>query len=216
MILYASQTHGKRNLKALRKNGFSLLVTPDTWERGGHRPPLWDDGTPAPFALDNGAFGCFQRGEPFNWAKFNALVGALGDAAAWVVAPDIVAGGLESLRMSVKWREDWDSCPVLLAVQDGMAPEDVAPFLDETTGVAVGGSTEFKIKTLPIWARLAARSNCYLHVLRVNTRRRLAACSLAGAHSVDGTSATIYSVNAPKLKRWTDELNNQQTLGFWK
>lgn len=213
MKLYASQTHGKRNLKALRENGFSLLVTPDTFRRGA---PVWDNGTPAPFALDNGAYGCFQRGESFNWDSFNAMVNKLGDRAAWVVAPDIVAGGLESLRMSITWRANWDRCPVLLAVQDGMTADDVAPYLNKNTGIAVGGSTEFKIKTLPIWSRLTCLNGSYLHVLRVNTRRRLTACALAGADSVDGTSASIYSVNAPKLRRWVDELNNQQTLGLWK
>jgi len=213
MILYASQTHGERNLNALQKNGFSLLVTPDTW-RG--KLPKWSDGSLAPFALDNGAFGCFQRDESFNWSNFEQMVDFLGDFAEWVIAPDIVAGGLKSLQMSIAWRKNWNRCPVLIAVQDGMTADHVRPFLGKNTGIAVGGSTDFKIKTLPIWAKLAARSGCYLHVLRVNTRRRLVACSLAGAHSVDGTSATIYSVNAPKLRRWVDNLENQKTLEFWK
>lgn len=214
MKLYASQTHGRRNLEALRKNGFSLLVTPDTFR---DTTPLWDNGEPAPYALDNGAWGCDRRGEPFNWEAFRRMVLRLGSEADWVIAPDIVGGGRESLEISVKWRETYPaSSAVLIAVQNGMSADDVRPHLGKNTGIAVGGTTEFKHRTLPIWSRLAREVDCHLHVLRVNTRRRLAACDLAGAHSVDGTSATVFSCNAPLLRRWVDELTAQQTLGVWK
>ena len=213
MLLYASQTHGKTNLKALRLNGFRLLATPDTWR---NKPPTWDNNNLAPFALDNGAYGCFLRKEPFRSAEFNAMVEQLGRFADWVIAPDIVGGGLASLQKSLTWRHSYNQSKVLLAAQDGISPNDLAPHLDEETGIAVGGSTRFKIETLPLWSRLAAFKNCYLHVLRVNTRQRLAACSVAKADSIDGTSATMYSKNAPVLRRWVDELNRQPTLEVWR
>lgn len=212
MILYASQTHGKRNLEALELNGFRLLITPDTY-RG--TLPIWSSGKPARYALDNGAFGCFQRGDPFNWRAFEGLVAAIGDGAEWVIAPDIVCGGLKSLRMSLDWARDWDRCPVLLAVQDGMKADDLKPHLSDRVGIAVGGSTLFKERSLTIWGRLAKETGCYLHVLRVNTRRRLTICRGAGAHSVDGTSASVFSKNAPMLAGWAATLQQQQTLGVW-
>ena len=140
----------------------------------------------------------------------------LGDAARWIIAPDIVGGGVESLKMSVTWRKTWKRCPVLIAVQDGMNPRDVYPHLNKETGIAIGGTTEFKRKMLPIWSSLAGSVGCYLHCLRVNTRRRMVACNLAGVDSIDGTSATIYSVNAPKIRRWMEEINRQGTLEFWR
>ena len=140
----------------------------------------------------------------------------IGHLAKWIIAPDIVAGGGASLEMSIRWRQRWDKCPALLAVQDGMTPEDLLPHLNQRTGVAIGGTTEFKIRTLPEWAKLAHHVGCYLHVLRVNSRRRLVACALGGADSIDGTSATVFSVNAPKIRRWVDEIHRQPTLGLWK
>ncbi len=212
MILYASQTHGRRNLKALQANGFHVLVTPDTYR--GDRP-RWVDGSPAPYAIDNGAWGCYRRGDPFNWSAFEKLTEELGDGAAWVIAPDIVCGGLKSLDRSLAWAASWSRCPVLIAVQDGMTPDDLRDHLSDRVGLAVGGSTPFKEKTTPMWGRLAAAQGCYLHVLRVNTKRRLSLCRGAGAQSVDGTSASIFSVNAPKLAGWADALQKQQTLGVW-
>ena len=212
MILYASQTHGRRNLQALEKHGFRILVTPDTYREA---PPLWVDGTAAPFAIDNGAWGCAQRGEPFNWGAFESVSSALGADADWIVAPDIVCGGLRSLEVSLRWLPTWDACPVLIAVQDGMLPVHLEPHLGPEVGLAVGGSTPFKERTLPQWGRLAQEKGCYLHVLRVNTRRRLAICRAAQAASVDGTSASIFSKNAPLLERWTRALHKQQTLGIW-
>ena len=212
MILYASQTHGRRNLLALERCGFRLLVTPDTYR--GERP-RWVGGAPAPFALDNGAWGSAQRDEPFDWEAFGSMCADLGSDADWVVAPDIVYGGLASLEVSLEWLPTWDGCPVLIAVQDGVLPSHVAPHVGPRVGIAVGGSTEFKERTLPQWGRLARESACHLHVLRVNTRRRLALCRAARAHSVDGTSASIFSKNAPLLKKWAGELQKQQPLGIW-
>ena len=97
-----------------------------------------------------------------------------------------------------------------------MNPRDVYPHLNKETGIAIGGTTEFKRKMLPIWSSLAGSVGCYLHCLRVNTRRRMVACNLAGVDSIDGTSATIYSVNAPKIRRWMEEINRQGTLEFWR
>jgi hypothetical protein len=190
-----------------------MLVTPDTWRQ---RVPKWDDGSDVKYALDNGAWGCFNRGEDFNWRRFTDMVNVLGPGADWVIAPDIVCGGVKSLAVSVKWRKDFDACPVLIAVQDGMTVEDVRPHLGKRTGIAVGGSTEFKKKSLPYWSKLSSDVGCHLHVLRVNTRRRLMACSVAGAHSVDGTSASVFSSSAPLIRGWTDELEKQPCLELWK
>lgn len=213
MLLYATRPPNRPNLEALRLNGFRLLITPHNWK---HKPPTWDDGSLAPFAIDNGAWVDFRHDRLFDMVQFNLLIDQLGKLSDWVIAPDIVGGGLASLQKSLTWRYSYNKSKVLLAAQDGMSPDDLAPHLNKATGIAVGGSTAFKIETLPAWSRLAAVKNCYLHVLRVNTRQRLTACSVAKANSIDGTSATMYSKNAPILRRWVDELNKQPTLEVWR
>ena len=181
MIPYASRTGTRRNLAALRAAGWRLLVSA--------RGVLRHEGFP--YALDNGAWTAHQRAEPFDVAAFEKAVTWGADAADWLVLPDIVAGGLKSLRMSMEWAPRLAGmCPLLLAVQDGIDPDDVRSVLGSDIGLAVGGSTKWKESTCGTWGQLARDTGCHLHVLRVNTARRIAICADAGADSFDGTSAT--------------------------
>ena len=191
--MYASRTGTRRNLDALRRLGWRLLVSATgVWNPHGFR-----------YALDNGAWTAHQQGTPWDEAAFLRLCYRLGSGADWIVLPDIVAGGRESLSLSVAWLErlQWLDAPKLIAVQDGMTPDDVAPFVGSGVGVFLGGSTEWKLRTLGQWGDFAARHRCHYHVGRVNTVRRIHACVLAGADSCDGTSATRFSKNALRLDR---------------
>ena len=200
MMPYATYTGTRRNLDAMRAHGWRLLVTPDTHARNGRTRPRWVDGTPAGFGLDNGAWGSHRRGEPFNVPAFERTVSEVGTSADWLILPDIVGGGLESLRVSMEWAPRLHGvCPLLVAVQDGMTPADVAPLVGPGLGVALGGSTEWKEGTLAAWGALARRCGAYFHVLRVNTCRRIDLCRDAGAHSFDGTSVTRFVKTLPLL-----------------
>lgn len=199
MIAYASNTAGRRNLDALREHGWRVLLSPKN-----PRPPRG-----LRFAIDNGAWSCKQSNEPFDTEGFAELVDSHGGAADFVVVPDIVEGGLESLRFSVEWLPRLANVPRrLLAVQDGMGPHHVAPLLlKHKLGLFLGGSTHWKLQTLHDWGVVAAALGVYYHVGRVNSRRRIRLCAEAGADSFDGTSATRFSVNAKKLKTWSNQPN---------
>ena len=94
-----------------------------------------------------------------------------------------------------------NECPrVLLAVQDGMIPTDIAPFLGERVGIFIGGSTAFKESTLPQWGALARQRGCWCHVGRVNTMRRIHLCGFAGVTSFDGSGTSRYAVTVKKLE----------------
>lgn len=188
---YATITGTRRNLEALRTHGWRLLVTPDTYARS-HRPKGFR------FALDNGAWGAHQQSRPFPAETFAAMVAELGAAADWVVLPDIVAGGSESLALSLSWLDRLSGLR-LLAVQDGMTLDQVRPHLGPTVGLFLGGSTAWKLSTMRSWGRLAAEVGCHYHVARVNTGRRIRLCQDAGADSFDGTSCTRFAVNTPRL-----------------
>lgn len=93
MTPYASNTGSARNLAALRKHGWRLLLTPaNPLPRAGFK-----------YGIDNGAWTAFQRREPFDAEPFVRLVEACGSQADFVVIPDIVAGGDSSLEFSMKW-----------------------------------------------------------------------------------------------------------------
>lgn len=126
---------------------------------------------------------------------FKKVVERFGARASWVVLPDIIAGGHESLGRSLAWAQ-WclDRVErVLVPVQDGMDPARVGEHLGDRVGIFVGGSTEFKEQTSgPVWGALSRSRGCWLHVGRVNTCRRIFICQDAGAHSFDGTSVSIF------------------------
>lgn len=191
LIPYASRTGTRVNLAGLRARGWRLMVS----ATGAHRHEGF------PYALDNGAWTAFQRKQPWDEGAFCDLVAALGDGADFIVAPDVVAGGLDSLRLSERWllRLDGIGRRRLIAVQDGMASADVAPLLCGSVGVFVGGSTEWKLRTMTSWAVLARACGSYCHVGRVNTARRIKACALAGADSFDGSSASRFLRTLPML-----------------
>lgn len=190
---YASRTGSGRTLRTLREHNWRLLVS----ATGVHRTEGF------PYAVDNGAWTAFNQKRPFNETLFGSVLKKLGWGADWVVVPDIVEGGLKSLEFSMRWlpRVASESRRQLIAVQDGMSPGDVEGLLSPTVGLFVGGSTDWKLGTMRSWGDLAAKCRCWLHIGRVNSERRIALCAAAGAHSFDGTSATKFSVNIPRLTR---------------
>lgn len=188
---YATTTGTRRNIEAMRAHGFGLLLTPDApWLHNGFT-----------IALDNGAFGAWQRGTRWQPEPWLDLLDKHGEQARWAVLPDIVHGGRESLAQSLEWLQRVRNRTALwlIAVQDGMTSKDVSPHVNQTVGLFVGGSSEWKEQTLPTWGKLAKRRGCYLHVGRVNTARRIRLCAMAGADSFDGTSATRFSKNTPRI-----------------
>jgi hypothetical protein len=191
-MAYASRTGTRRNLAAIRTRGWGLMVSASGVQRteGFER-----------YALDNGAWTAHQQRRPWDEAAFVRLLEALGAGADFVVAPDIVAGGRESLRLSERWlpRLDGIGRRRLIPVQDGMTTGDVRPVLGAEIGIFVGGSTAFKLDTMPVWGALARERRCYMHVGRVNTARRIRLCAMAGADSFDGSSATRFAVTAGPL-----------------
>ena len=101
MICYASHTHNKRNLAALRGAGWRLMIS-------RARP----DGKPEGmlYALDNGAWSDFRANRDFDDDGFRTLVDRLGGSADFIIAPDIVAGGQRSLPHFPKCRLLFAKC----------------------------------------------------------------------------------------------------------
>jgi len=94
LLAYAPRSGTRRNLEALRACGWGLLVSATG--------VLRTEGF-ATYALDNGAWTAYRQGRPFDEAAFFRAVEALAEGAQFVVVPDIVCGGLASLRFSEAW-----------------------------------------------------------------------------------------------------------------
>jgi hypothetical protein len=203
LMAYASRTGTRRNLEALRTHSWGLFVS----ARGALRTEGFRT-----YALDNGAWTSYREGRPFDERAFLVAVEALGAGAQFIVAPDVVCGGLASLRLSEAWlpRLAGVGRRRLVAVQNGMVPADVRCLLSSQVGIFVGGDTAWKESTLPVWGELARDVGCYLHVGRVNSARRIRLCQLAGAHSFDGTSVSRFAKTIGRL----DSARRQAVLDF--
>lgn len=191
MIPYASRTGTRRNLAALREADWRLLVS----ARGVLRTEGFR------YALDNGAWTAYQRGEPFDRDAFERALELLGADADWIVVPDVVMDARATLEAAEEWLPRLSGYPLLLAVQDGMDVADVAPLISSRVGIFLGGSTPWKLRTMRTWGEVARTRGAHFHVGRVNTARRIAMCQEAGAHSFDGSSASRYAKSLPRLDR---------------
>lgn len=206
LAAYAPRVSGRVEAE-LRARGWRTLLQPNS------RPCRPSEGMR--WALDNGAWYAHQRNEPWDEDAFLAMLEQHADGADWVVAPDIVAGGVASLERSASWLPGLlaRGLQVLIAVQDGMTVADVDRLLGARVGLFVGGSTEWKLATLGAWGELARRRSCWLHVGRVNSARRIRLCKDARATSFDGSSPVQFPSTLAKL----DHERKQPSLwgGLW-
>lgn len=138
-----------------------------------------------PYALDNDAFYSWTNKTPWDVKEWRATL----DWAArqshpplWALVPDVVADREATLR-------NWDifapevkkhGFKLAFAVQDGMIPADVPAGAEV---IFVGGTTEFKWRTVAMWCWAFKR----VHVGRVNQIEKLLLCEELGAESIDGT-----------------------------
>lgn len=196
VLAYTTRTGTRTILTRLAAKRWRLLLTPDA----SALPAGWDGG----YALDNGAWGAHQRGARCDVQRFAALLAARGAASDWVVAPDVVGDGAASWALTQAWLASCLSrAPrVLIAVQDGMTPATIRARLGERVGIFVGGSTGWKLAMLAQWGALAAQTGCWLHVARVNTRRRLDAAMAVGATSFDGNGAMLFAKHQARMDGW--------------
>lgn len=147
-----------------------------------------------PFFYDNGAFGDWKRGRDFHVSKWWGNLRRMRDDGMqpdFIVIPDRVAGGLESLKMSRDWldvvpEEFLDRC--YLVVQEGMTPENIAGELEGYAGLFVGGATtEWKMDTAPAWIALAHSTGRRCHIGRVGPPARVRLAAKIGADSIDSS-----------------------------
>lgn len=137
-----------------------------------------------PYALDNGAYGCYLRGQDFNFDAFYEHIEmyAFDDhKPIFVVVPDKVGSTPETKQW---WDEHSQKVKSMgfktaFAVQNGMTQDDVPRDADQ---VFVGGITQWKWDNAHVFA-----SRFPTHVGRVNSPEKLDYCEQIGVLSCDGT-----------------------------
>jgi len=103
------------------------------------------------------------------------------------VLPDIVGGGEESLETSLAWYDRLPrDLPWYLAVQDGMTPTLIEPYLDNypLVGLFLGGTNGFKGSALA-WSLLAHKRGMKFHYGRAGTLKKVRYAKFVKADSID-------------------------------
>lgn len=159
---------------------------------GGQRGPWpW-----LPYALDNGAFSCWEpESNTFDaakwatteaaWKRLLFWAQAAPIRALWAIVPDIPGNAAATLE---RWTQfapvvERAGIPLAIAVQDGMTPESVRALSPAPAVIAVGGTTEWKWQTVAGWASAFPR----VHLLRCNAPAKLYELESLGVESCDGT-----------------------------
>lgn len=167
-----------------------------------------------PFALDNDAYSDWKAGRDFNylaWIKFLDKIRATGMTPLWMAVPDVVADRSRTLKAWIRYKPvaECYNWPLAFVVQDGMKPTDV-PY--SAAIVFVGGTTSWKWRTVPMWAKEFPR----VHVGRCGTSRwKLDRLEELGVESCDGSGffrATSNGREARQLFGWVEKTDHQLSL----
>lgn len=120
--------------------------------------------------------------------------------------PDVVGNAEETINLFPKYSQRIRNVgyKVAFVAQDG---QENLPFPDEIDALFIGGSTKWK---LGIGAekciKRAKEKGLWVHVGRVNTKKRMKHFSLLNVNSVDGTHITYGPDKKRKeLIRWMEE-----------
>jgi hypothetical protein len=139
------------------------------------------------------------------WRDFLAWARMHPNKPLWSLVPDVVADRLATLRNWDRFAPEVEAARFTpaFAVQDGMSPADVP---QGAAVVFVGGTTEWKWRTLKTWTSHFPR----VHVGRVGEVYRLWQCEDAGAESCDSTSWFRESDDGQKMRAISDWLEGHR------
>jgi hypothetical protein len=178
--------------------------------------------------------GCFPV-EAFSASRYMATVVRVAEALVrpvFVVVPDVVnmtpEGPVGNHEATLRQFQVWQPrlgpfrLPLAFVTQDGMGLdelEDEVPW-DDIAAVFIGGSDEFKDEMTGAVADACKARGKWVHLGRVNGRRRLKLAVLADVDSVDGSSLSKFprvwlrkfATDIKEIQQevcWLDRLNQQ-------
>jgi hypothetical protein len=169
-------------------DGFGRLLSPRQFARAADTAAAG-----IPWAADN---DCFQGLDPLAYVRMlDAIKGLSG--CLFVTVPDVVGDWHATAELFELWHPAVQrrGLPVGLVAQDGLAPIWLDKQWHRLDCLFIGGTTEFKLSAeAERFAREAQDRGKWVHMGRVNSRKRFDYARQIGCHSVDGS----------KFSRWRD------------
>lgn len=153
--------------------------------------------------------GCYGEGYPGDakWIKWLHGHSRHADLCAFATAPDVVGDGEGTLKRSIPLLPVIRQAgfPAALVLQDGMSSSQV-PWAG-LDAVFIGGTTDWKLSDEARRLADVARSKGkWVHMGRVNSRKRIRIARSFGCDSADGTYLAFGpQINLPKLLGWLGE-----------
>lgn len=147
-----------------------------------------------PYALDNGAFACWNPDDNSfdaekwesverQWHQLIVWAQCQTQKPLWAIVPDVPGNAEATIHCWYQYAPTLTHFPRALAVQDEMTPDDVRRLKPAPDVIAVGGSTEWKWATVATWKQDFPR----VHLLRCNSPTKLYELEAMGIESCDGT-----------------------------
>ena len=202
--VYIGEPTGKM-VSYVKRKGWGAVITPFQFRN------------PYPFKfnfyfVDNGVYSLYLKGAEFDGELFLSTLERVRKVfhpqlPDFVVLPDKVAAGEESLELSLFWHEKlkelFPEFRYALVVQDGMRVKSVENAINETRVdvLFVGGTTEWKVRTGRLWVELARSFKIKCHIGRVGTKRRVKWARLIEADSIDSALPLFSRRNLKTFER---------------
>lgn len=183
MKIFVGDTRKKTFVEYIKEKGISRVYQNHPFKPYMGEFPL----------IDNGAYENFMAGRSFDAELFYKHIESayrlFGDRVSFAVTPDIVQGGMDSLRLSnayidgLKNHPQYKNWKWYLSVQDGMTTDAVYNSLYNKPydGVFIGGSDKFKF--------MESRNYIFGQKWPVHFGRCSTLCKLAYAHMIGCNSA---------------------------
>lgn len=185
------------------------LVQPRAWASMGR---VANSGRP--WAADN---DCFQRLDvEAYWQMITKISRVDRSRFLWVACPDVVGNAQETCNRWFEWFPQLDYLGLLVAFvgQDGI--EDIPDQIPwhEMAALFVGGSDKWKLShAAENLGREAKAKGKWLHVGRVNSRKRIQHCLAMQADSIDGKSYSAWpDRRMPEGLKWIRQAKAQKLL----
>lgn len=157
------------------------------------------------FGADNDCFKGFDK------AKYEKMIEMLPrvDKLKYVTIPDVVGNYEETIKLFDKWHPllKNENLPLAFVLQDNM-PINEIPF-DKFKSLFIGGSTEYKLsKEVADIVRITKEKDKWIHMGRVNSKKRIKYAHSIGCDSVDGTGFSMFpNTHIPSALELLSELS---------
>lgn len=162
------------------------------------------------FGADNDAFS------GFHFDRYIDMLQRLrnwGPQPLWVTLPDVVGDSQETMILAEEWASTVRNVfnfKAAYVIQDGQTVKNLpweladAIFIGGTTGYKLG----YEVRKI---VREANKRNIWVHMGRVNTRKRIVYAHQIGCDSVDGSAFSMYrDTHLPWAIQWLEELGDHR------